>query len=166
MNIEEFPDVTTKTYVTVRWMIRRDMDEVLKIERDGFSAPWGEEEFLKQLRQRSTIGMVAEFDTSVVGYMVYEMHKQRYQLLNIAVAKGCRRIGVGQVMIEKLKNKLDPQRRRRIVTEVSESNLNAQLFFRGLGFRAIEVMRDYFQHPDGRYEDAYVMRYQGPRIDG
>ncbi len=30
----------------IRWLIRRDMDEVLAIERSSFQFPWTEEEFL------------------------------------------------------------------------------------------------------------------------
>src|SRR4051812_2604533 len=46
--------------VHIRWMIRRDMAEVLEIERSAFEFPWFEEEFIRCLRQRNCIGMVAE----------------------------------------------------------------------------------------------------------
>ena len=46
--------------VHIRWMIRRDMAEVLEIERAAFEFPWFEEEFIRCLRQRNCIGMVAE----------------------------------------------------------------------------------------------------------
>ena len=46
----------------IRWLIRRDMDDVLAIERASFQFPWTEEEFLCCLRQRNCIGTVAELD--------------------------------------------------------------------------------------------------------
>lgn len=47
-------------YCQIRWMIRRDMAEVLNIEHDSFEFPWTEEDFLGCLRQRNCIGMIAE----------------------------------------------------------------------------------------------------------
>ncbi|MCA9038691.1 MAG: ribosomal-protein-alanine N-acetyltransferase RimI, partial [Planctomycetaceae bacterium] len=53
----------------IRWLIRRDMDEVLTIERNSFQFAWNEEEFLCCLRQRNCIGTVAELDHKIVGFM-------------------------------------------------------------------------------------------------
>jgi ribosomal-protein-alanine N-acetyltransferase len=41
--------------------------------------------------------------------------------------------------------------------EVRESNIDAQLFFRSLGFRAISVLRGFY---DDSAEDAYLMQYR------
>ncbi len=71
----------------IRWMIRRDMAEVLEIESEGFEFPWREEDFIRCLRQRNCIGMVAEHAERVVGFMIYELHKTRLHLLNFAVGK-------------------------------------------------------------------------------
>jgi ribosomal protein S18 acetylase RimI-like enzyme len=61
--------------VHIRWMIRRDFPEVLAIETESFRFPWLEEDFIRCLRQRNCIGMVAEHDERVVGFMVYELDK-------------------------------------------------------------------------------------------
>ena len=72
--------------VHIRWMIRRDMPEVLQTEQESFEFAWTEEDFLCCLRQRNCIGMVAEHDDQVVGFMIYELNKNRIQVLNFAVA--------------------------------------------------------------------------------
>jgi ribosomal-protein-alanine N-acetyltransferase len=145
-------------------MIRRDMPEVLDIESAAFEYPWSEEDFIRCLRQRNCIGMVAEYDEGVVGFMIYELHKNRLHVLNFAVNPEFRRRGVGDQMIHKLISKLSHQRRNRILLEVRETNLAAQLFFRAAGFRAISVLRDYY---DDTVEDAYLMefRYRQPEED-
>ena len=56
--------------IHVRWMIRRDMHEVIAIEREAFEFPWSEEDFTRCLRQRNCIGMVAELADSVVAFMI------------------------------------------------------------------------------------------------
>ena len=150
--------LSSKTHI--RWMIRRDMPEVLAIESDSFEFPWCENDFLRCLRQRNCIGMVAERDNKVVGVMIYELHKSRLHILNFAVSSRHRRTGIGSQMISKLVGKLSTERRNRILLEVRETNLAAQLFFRSSGFRAVSVLRQFYEDTP---EDAYLMqfRYRG-----
>ena len=143
--------------VQIRWLIRRDMPEVLKIERESFEFPWTDEDFLCCLRQRNCIGMVAEYDHQIVGFMVYELHKARLHILNFAVASEFRRMGVGAQMVLRLVDKLSQQRRTEILMEVRERNLDAQLFFKSQNFRAVNVLRCHYDDTD---EDAYIMRFR------
>lgn len=140
----------------VRWMIRRDMPEVLGIEAESFEFPWLEEDFDRCLKQRNCIGSVAEEDGRVLGFMIYELHKTRIHVLNFAVAPGERGRGVATKMIEKLIEKLSSQRRSRLLLEVRESNAVAQVCFRNNGFRAISVLRGFYEDTP---EDAYLMQY-------
>ncbi len=147
------------TAVHIRWMIRRDMPEVLAIEQRSFEFPWSEEDFSRCLRQRNCIGMVAEAEGQVTGFMIYELNKNQLHVMNFAVRPDARRRGIGVQMVEKLFGKLSQQRRTRIVLEVRETNLAAQVFFRNAGFRAVSVLRDYYEDTT---EDAYLMHYQHP----
>ena len=153
-------DVDTKptsVCVHIRWMIRRDMPAVLGIENRCFEFAWNEDDFIRCLRQRNCIGMVAEEEDKVVGFMIYELHKNRLHILNFAVDPDRRRHGIGQAMVSKLLGKLSHERRNRIMLEVRETNLEAQLFFKSIGFRAISVLRDFY---DDTVEDAYLMQYR------
>ncbi len=145
--------------VHIRWLIRRDMHEVLEIENSSFEFPWCEEDFLRALQQRNCIGMVAEHDDRVVGFMIYELHKTQLHVLNFAVNTRFRRQGIGSQMFAKLSGKLSPQRRTRITLEVRETNLAAQLFFRTSGFRAVSVLRNFYEDTP---EDAYIMEFWHP----
>ena len=98
----------------------------------------------------------AEHDGRVVGFMIYELHKTRLHILNFAVHPDFQRRQVGGQMMQKLVGKLSQQRRSRIVLEVRETNLAAQLFFREGGFRAVSVLRDFY---DDTTEDAYLMQF-------
>ena len=62
----------TQVCVHIRWMIRRDMPSVLGIEQSCFEFAWNEDDFIRCLRQRNCIGMVAEIDDEIVGFMIYE----------------------------------------------------------------------------------------------
>src|SRR6267154_3982109 len=143
--------------VHIRWMIRRDMPEVLHTEQESFEFSWTEEDLLRCLRQRNCIGMVAEQGEKVVGFMIYELHKSKLHILNFAVQPAHRRSGVGAQMVAKLISKLSSHRRTKITLEVRETNLPAQLFFRTQGFKAMRVMRGFYEDSG---EDAFLMQYR------
>jgi ribosomal-protein-alanine N-acetyltransferase len=168
-------------------MIRRDMAEVLEIEDHSFEFPWTEKDFIRCLRQRNCIGMVAETldiecplctgpqktercqnnegcdgsgivePSRVVGFMIYELYKTRLHVLSIAVHRDCRRHGVASTLIDKLKGKVSHQHRDKIRLETRERNIVAQNFFKSQGFKAIQVLKDFYEDTT---EDAYVMEFR------
>lgn len=145
--------------VHIRWMIRRDMPYLLEIERLSFMRPWSEEDFLRFLRKRGCIGMVAEGDDPnlvLVGFMFYEKHKTHLELHNFAVHPDHRRLGIGRQMADKIESKVGTIRRTRVLLKITENNLEGQLFFQAMGYRAISVLPDYYD--DGA--DAYLMEYR------
>lgn len=148
--------------VQIRWLIRSDWNDVLDIERTCFEQPWTEEDFLVCLRQKNCIGMVAERDLRIVGFMVYELHKTYLVLLNFAVSPELHRQDIGTAMFNRLVDKLSQQNRSCIELLVRETNLDAQLFFRKQGFRAVSVLRG---HYDDTGEDAYLMRYSVASVE-
>jgi ribosomal-protein-alanine N-acetyltransferase len=89
--------------------------------------------------------------------MIYELHKAKLHILNFAVHPSFRRHGVGAQMVAKLISKLSSHRRTRITLEVRETNLPAQLFFRHEGFKALKVLRSFYEDSG---EDAYLLQYR------
>lgn len=150
----------TRYDVQVRWMIRRDMPEVLDIERSAFEFPWCEEDYLGCLRQRNCIGMIAENRKGqVIGAMIYELLKRELHVLNFVVHPLEQRSGVGRAMAEKVINKLCQQRRQVVTCEVRETNLGAQLFWKAMGFEATDVLRSHYEETDeSAYRFEYVIR--------
>ncbi len=142
-----------------RWMIRRDMPDVLEIEQLNFEVPWTEDDFVRCLRQRNCIGMVAEHDKDVVGFMVYEMYKTRMEILDLAVHPSCQHRGIGKQLVDFLIARLATQRRNCIGALVWDRNLSAQLFFSALGFMATGLVDNFYQRGD-RSEAAYAMEYR------
>lgn len=140
------------------WMVRRHLDDVLRIEQEVFEHPWEEPDFLVCLRQRSHMGTVIEdYDTrEVVGFLIYRLQKGSLFLVNLAVSKSHQRTGLARFAINRLISRLSQQRRTQIITEVRESNLTAQLFFSSLGFKAVRILP---RHYDENNEAAYEMIY-------
>lgn len=131
----------------VRWCVRRDLPEVLAIERASYQeeSAWTEEDFLTALRQRNVIGMVAEVKDKVVGYMVYSLEAKRLTLMNLAVSPDFRRLGVGTALVNKLASKLHSHRRTRIRIDVGDDNLAAHLFLKASGFSGMVLDRESYR---------------------
>lgn len=148
-------DFTRPAGLHIRWMIRRDMPEVLAIENASHEFPWSEDEFIRCLRDRNCIGMVAEINDKVVGFMLYNLHLRHLEILNFTVHEDFRRVNVGRSMLAKLYSKLSPQRRKLIRVHVRESNLGALNFFKACGYRAAKIERDYYRDCS---DDAILMQ--------
>lgn len=148
--------MTTRTHTCLRWMINRDLPSVMEIEESSFQYPWSEEEFLACIKKANNIGMVVEVNEVVVGYMIYEIRKKSIDLLGIAVHPKYRRSGVGGALVNRLISKLVCGRRSRIMVLVRDSNLEAQLFLRNMGFLCTSVEKKYYKECDN---DAYVMEF-------
>ena len=142
--------------VHIRWRVPRDMPAILAIESASFAYPLGEDALLAHLRERNCIPMVAEHGERVVGFMVYNLHKTRIEIIDFAVHPAFRRQGIGRQMVAKLINKLSSHQRTLLTLAVRETNLPGQLFFRSQGFRATSVVREGYGNTG---ESAYVMEY-------
>ena len=152
----------------VRWMIRKDTPTVLGIEEANFEFPWSEDEFIRCLRQRNCIGIVVEIADVIAGFMIYELHKGRLEILKFAVDPAFHRRGAGRAMVTKLTEKLTFNHRRELTLIVREGNLDGQLFLKAMGFRALTVYREYFEEPceDGYYMRLHVSEIREPEMVG
>ena len=134
----------------IRWMIRRDMSEVMNISRQcyGPCAEWDEWDFISHLRQRNCIGMVIETDDKVVGFMLYELSKRHLSVVHFGVDPNYRRRGLGTQLLRKLIGKLDPSRRSRLDINVYQDCFEMLLLCESCGFRIV-----------GQRDDLYELRY-------
>lgn len=132
-----------------------DLPDVVKIETKCFEFPWLEDDFTKFMRELVNCATVAEYENKVIGFMFYELHKEYIHLINFAVSPEYWRQGVGSQMVAKLITKLSTKRRK-ILLEICETNLPAQWFFSFCGFRAIDVLHNFYCDTS---KDAYLMQF-------
>jgi [ribosomal protein S18]-alanine N-acetyltransferase len=144
-------------------MIRKDLPEVLDIENrnsgrsHNVNGIWAEEDFTAFLRQSNAIGMVAVAEEKVVGFMLYQLFPDRIHIFNLVVNPDNAHEGVGTALVDRLKAKLSSYRRTMLEIDIRESNLGACLWLKKLDFKAVQVIRDWYQAPE--LEAAYKFRY-------
>lgn len=90
--------------IHIRWMIRRDLPEVLRMSLVA------EEDLCKELREKDRIGMVATegFEGPIVGWMIYQLQPGKLDLLQI----DAREWSVQEALVHKLMGKLGPGKTR------------------------------------------------------
>ncbi len=145
----------------IRWMERRDLPDVFYIEDASFALPRGEEGLRRLLvGQDNYVGLVAEYKKRVVGFVIYELRKKRLYIVDLAVHPEFRQRGVGRQLVQERQLIEEIGRKWRctkIRINVRETNLGAQFFFAANSFKAIRVIREYFQDTG---EDAYLFQYR------
>lgn len=146
------------TDVKIRWGVRDDIPSILEIEQLSFADPWNETDLRTTLKIKNVIMLVALVGDELVGYVVYALNNHSIEVINLAVHPCITRRGVGSVLVNTLCGKLTPEKRNRLKVAVRERNLDAQLFFKSMGFRAVNVVHGAFGEQSD--EDAYLMTYK------
>jgi [ribosomal protein S18]-alanine N-acetyltransferase len=139
----------------MRNMTQEDVDAVLAVEMAVQTYPWSRGNFNDALDQ-GYICRVDEVRGEIRGYAVLMALLEEAELLNIGVAAGHQRKGLGRAVIREMFDIARGMKIRRVFLEVRPSNTAAIALYRGTGFVEIGVRRGYYQNVNGS-EDAITM---------
>jgi ribosomal-protein-alanine N-acetyltransferase len=149
--------IGTAMNVNIRSVKLVDLPAVLLVESASFPEPWNAKDFRIHLSQRTNFGMLAEIGKEVVGYIVYRVEGEQIFGLSMAVMPRHRRNGIGTMLITTILPKM--KNRKKIRAIVSDQILDAHLFLKNLGFKALKVKRNYC----GPDHDGYDFVHESER---
>lgn len=138
------------------YMQREHLEQVLEIEEFAYPHPWDRAAFLGALRTRKVACKVLHIGGDVLGYSVVAYTNRSAYVLSLAVAWNAGRKGVGAMLVDDIKGRLT-DRRRRIVVEIRERNMDGLKFLSRQGFSAVSTLRNPYEDSE---EDAIVMEFQ------
>lgn len=130
--------------VRIRWGTRPDMATVVRIDAESYAQPWTDEDFLRRLRERNVILMIAEHDGEPVGYALYVLHRNHITIERMAVDPAWRRCGIGSQLAGKLQGKVSGHRRAWLSIRVAETDLGVQRWLNHRGFVAVGVLPEFY----------------------
>ena len=136
-------------------MTLEDVNAVLAIEQAVQAYPWTRGNFIDAL-SRGYVCRVDEECGEIRGYAVLMPVLDEAELLNIGVAAGRQRKGLGRAMLLEMLDMACEKNMLRVFLEVRASNAAALALYRSAGFREIGVRRGYYQNANGS-EDAITM---------
>jgi len=139
----------------MRAMTQDDVDAVLAIEEAVQKFPWTRGNFVDALAN-GYICCVDDTDGEIRGYAVLMPVLEDAELLNIGVAPGQQRKGLGRAMLLEMLDVACGRNILRAFLEVRASNEAALALYSSAGFIKIGVRRGYYQNASGS-EDAITM---------
>jgi len=132
-----------------------DVDAILAIECEIYAHPWTAGNFRDSL-QAGYSCWVIESGGFVVGYGVLMIGVNEAHLLNLSVAAGWQRRGLGRSLLAYFIEIARSCESQRIFLEVRPSNRSARALYAEAGFRELYVRRNYYPADSG-HEDAILM---------
>jgi len=135
-------------------MTEGDLEQVLAIEREAFTAPWSRASFRYELGNPRAGNRVVRRGAEVLGYVCVWAIAGELKINNVAVRADVRGNGLGAALLEAA---IEFGRARgcfEATLEVRPSNRAAAALYRRFGFRAVGRRKAYYQETG---EDAILM---------
>jgi [ribosomal protein S18]-alanine N-acetyltransferase len=136
-------------------MRRRDLRQVMAIERVVFPEPWSTAIFTSELALRTGRAYrVAREGRDVVGYFGLMFVDDEAHLTTVAVTPEHQHRGLGTALLAAAAGIARDHGARHLTLEVAAGNERAQALYRRFGFAPVGVRKGYYQLTG---EDAVVM---------
>jgi [ribosomal protein S18]-alanine N-acetyltransferase len=115
--------------------------------------PWSAAEFESLLTDPLAFAL-----TEAEGLLLGRAVAGEAELLTLAVAPQARRRGIGAKLVVRFLYQARLRGAEEAFLEVASGNTAARTLYRAHGFSEVGLRRNYYQHPDGRMEDALILR--------
>ena len=123
----------------------RDIDRIVEIELSSFKRDaWERELFVGMLEQCPDLFLVAKVGRRIVGYSITCMQRDKAELVSIAVFPRARLQGAGEALMRWTRRELNRRKVRAWRLMVRIDNEGAIRFYRGLGFKRVRTVKDYY----------------------
>lgn len=141
--------------IVVRFMTIADIDRVMEVEREAFTAPWDESIFHYELQNnRFAHYIVMEYNKEIIGHCGMWIMMSDAQITNIAIHPNYQGQGLGEKLLQDVFTYLKNFHVERLSLEVRVSNLSAQRLYEKMGFQKGGIRKSYYED---NFEDAIVM---------
>lgn len=150
-------DVKQVTGLRIREMTPDDIEAVMDIETMSYDNPLNERQLKKYLRRRNMAGFVSVLSDEIIGFILIEIFKSHFHLIDVAVHSDHIRQGVGKQLMAFVTGRLSSSKKTSLSVHVRETNLAAQLYLKACGLKAVTVIRNFYQDTG---EDCYKMEYR------
>jgi len=131
---------------TIRPANEGDVPAIVEIENVSFQAPWREKSFKQEIANpKAFLYVAAGKDEDVLGYYDIWVYAGEGHLLNICVAPGHRRKGLGKALLEHALAAARGAGAREIYLEVRRSNDAAINLYEKYGFVKLGVRKGYYR---------------------
>lgn len=144
--------------VYLRPMTLADLPAVLRLERVCQPIPWPAWFFRRLLRGHASCWVVSQNGTTL-GFGVVRRQAARAHVMNLCIAPGHRRHGLGRRLLLHLLTVARHDGAMHAWLEVRPDNRRAIALYKRLGFHATSRRKGYYRSAPQRQRDALIMSY-------
>ncbi len=148
--------MTGEFNIRMRPMNAADLPSVISLERQTYACPWPAF-FFRRLWRANAECWVYERNGRIIGYGVLRCVNHWAHIMNMCVARGYRRRGLGRRMLTHLMQLARRSGATHAWLEVKPGNTNAIALYRCLGYRTAGRYKGYYRYGPQRRRDALVM---------
>jgi ribosomal-protein-alanine N-acetyltransferase len=137
----------------IRSMCTEDVAQVARIEEQNFSKPWSKQGFYDALALDSSVFLTAEEEGKIIGYIGMAVALDEGEITQVVVAEAYRCCGIGEQLIDAIKQEAKRREISSLVLEVRVSNAPAIHLYEKKGFKNQGIRKGFYDAPK---EDAYI----------
>ena len=143
----------------IRRMTKADIEQAVQIETACFSQPWSAQSFSDSISRQDTLFLVCEMTDAdsmgkIAGYIGMYQSFEEGSITNVAVIPEYRKQGIGNLLVQNMKEQARSASVETIFLEVRISNIPAISLYEKMGFEKLGIRKNFYEHPT---EDAYIM---------
>jgi ribosomal-protein-alanine N-acetyltransferase len=141
--------------LTVTEMLPEHLEQVLVIEKAGFTVPWSRNSFMYELLHNEfAYYIVVLLEDEVLGYAGAWVILNEAHITNVAVHPDYRGNKIGRLLMTELIRRVMLKGAGRVTLEVRTSNMVARHLYSSLGFKELGLRKKYYSDNN---EDAIIM---------
>lgn len=138
----------------VRSMEVKDLNEIIKIEKDLYKVPWNENQYKYELEENEfSYLFVLENDGIIVGYYGFWVMFENVDITKVSIRKEFQGMKLSNILMEDCINRVKLLDCEKINLEVRVDNFRAINLYKKYGFKEVIVRKDYY----GKNEDALIL---------
>ncbi len=138
----------------VRSMKVKDLNEIIKIEKDLYKVPWNENQYKYELEENEfSYLFVLENDGIIVGYYGFWVMFENVDITKVSIRKEFQGMKLSNILMEDCINRVKLLDCEKINLEVRVDNFRAINLYKKYGFKEVIVRKDYY----GKNEDALIL---------
>ncbi len=131
------------------------IDDISELEKLCFSMPWTREQLEAQMTNHMHVFLAAQDgDGRAVGYVGLMHVLDEGYISNVAVSPAHRREGIGDMLLDALRERAEEKKLAFLTLEVRQSNEPAKSLYKKHGYVEVGLRRNYYAKPT---EDAVLM---------
>lgn len=155
MDIVSLGKITT----SIRWMTSKDVTQLVNICDNDLD--WKMPDFKTYVKKKDNVILVATLGAAPVAFAAFEKNEDNVFISALVVDKTLRRRNVGTQLIQRIKFGFLKNGRTDCEMVVNEKNTGMHLFLQENDFKAVKVIRYFFDDDSG-----YLFRFSNENFGG